>query len=127
MELRTLKLFCDLVETQSFSRAAERNYLSQSAVSQKLRALEREYGHVLIERGKGKGRIQLTEAGQILYEGAKPILSEMQELDARLRGLSDEVAGTVNVATVYSVGLHSLPGRLNLFLAAHPKISVHLE
>ncbi|HZT42705.1 MAG TPA: LysR family transcriptional regulator [Chthonomonadaceae bacterium] len=127
MELRTLRLFCDLVETQSFSRAAERSYLSQSAVSQKLRALEQEYGHVLIERGKGKGRLQLTEAGQILYEGAKPILSEMQELDARLRGLSDEAAGTVNVATVYSVGLHSLPGRLKPFLAAHPKISVHLE
>jgi DNA-binding transcriptional LysR family regulator len=127
MELRTLRLFCDLVETQSFSRAAERNYLSQSAVSQKLRALEKEYGHVLIERGKGKGRIQLTEAGQILYEGAKPILSEMQELDARLRGLSDEVAGMVRVATVYSVGLHSLPGRLKPFLAAHPKVSVHLE
>jgi|SRR5579871_2285870 len=127
MELRTLKLFCDLVETQSFSRAAERHFLSQPAVSQKLRALEREYGHVLIERGKGKGRIQPTEAGQILYEGAKPILSEMQELDSRLRGLSDEIAGTVHVATVYSVGLHSLPGRLKPFLAAHPKISVHLE
>lgn len=127
MELETLRIFCDLIEMRSFSRTAERNFLSQSAVSQRIRALEREYGQVLIERGKGKGRLQPTEAGQILYEGAKPLLHEAAELTARLRGLSEEEAGTVRVATVYSVGLHALPGRLKPFLAAHPKINIHLE
>lgn len=127
MELTTLQLFCDLVETRSFSRAAERNFLSQSAVSQRLRALEHELGQTLLDRGKGKGRVTPTEAGQILYEGAKPLLSAAAELEARLRGLSDEVAGTVRVETVYSVGLHALPGRLKPFLAAYPKINVHLE
>jgi DNA-binding transcriptional LysR family regulator len=127
LELITLQLFCDLVETRSFSRAAERNFLSQSAVSQRLRALERELGQTLLDRGKGKGRVTPTEAGKILYEGAKPLLSAAAELEARLRGLSDEVAGTVRVATVYSVGLHALPGRLKPFLAAYPKINVHLE
>ena len=48
-------------------------------------------------------------------------------LEAELRGLSDEVAGTVRVATVYSVGLHALPPRLKPFLAAHPRVNVHLE
>src|SRR5581483_8554459 len=101
----------DLVETRSFSRAAERNFVSQSAVSQRLRTLEREYGQLLIERGRGKGLIAPTEAGQILYAGAKSLLGEAAALEARLRGLSEEVAGTVRVATVYSVGLHALPGR----------------
>jgi DNA-binding transcriptional LysR family regulator len=127
VETTTLQLFCDLVETESFTIAAERNFISQSAVSQRLRALERELGEVLLERGKGRGRIVLTEAGRILYEGAKPLLNEFSELEARLRGLSDAIAGTVRVATVYSVGLHALPGRLKPFLARHPQVNVHLE
>jgi DNA-binding transcriptional LysR family regulator len=127
MELNDLRLFCDLVETSSFSQTAERNFVSQSAVSQRLRALERHYGQIFLERGKGKGRIAPTEAGRILYAGAKPLVHEAAELDARLRGLSSEVAGTVRVATVYSVGLHALPGRLKPFLAAHPQVNVHLE
>lgn len=127
MELSDLRLFCDVVETGSFSRAAERNFISQSAVSQRLRTLEAAYNQSFLERSKGKGRVTPTEAGRILYEGAKPLVQEATELDLRLRGLRDEVAGTVRVATVYSVGLHALPGRLKPFLAAHPKVNVHLE
>lgn len=127
MELSDLRLFCNLIETGSFSRAAERTFVSQSAVSQRLRVMEREFGQILLDRGKGKGRVTPTEAGKILYDGAKPLLSQAEELEMSLRGLSDEVAGTVRVATVYSVGLHALPGRLKPFLAAHPRVNVHLE
>jgi LysR family transcriptional regulator, transcriptional activator of the cysJI operon len=127
MDLISLRLFCDLVESRSFQRAAERSYISQPAASRRIRDLERNYAQVLLERGKGKGRIEPTEAGRLLYEGAKVLLNEADELDARIRGLSEEVAGTVRVATVYSVGLHSMPGRLKPFLAAHPQVNVHLE
>ena len=127
MELTDLRMFCHLIETGSFSRAAERSFVSQSAVSQRLRAMEREFGQTLLDRGKGKGRVTPTEAGKVLYEGAKPLLSGAEELEIRLRGLNEEVGGTVRVATVYSVGLHALPGRLKPFLAAHPKVNVHLE
>ena len=127
MELSDLRLFCNLIETGSFSRAAERTFVSQSAVSQRLRSMEREFGQVLLDRGKGKGRVTPTEAGKILYEGAKPLLSQADELEISLRGLSEEIAGPVRVATVYSVGLHALPPRLKPFLAAHPHVNVHLE
>src|SRR5258708_4320262 len=127
MDLSALKLYCDLVETHSFSRSAERNYMSQSAVSQRIRGLEREYGQVLIDRGRGRGGVSPTDAGKILYEGATRILSDASDLEARIRGLTDEVAGTIRVATVYSVGLHALPGRLKPFLTSHPLVNVHLE
>ncbi len=127
MDLSDLRLFCDLVETGSFSRAAERNFVSQSAVSQRLRALEREFDQVFLQRSKGKSYIVLTEAGRVLYEGAKPLVGEVAELDNRLRCMQDEISGTVRVATVYSVGLHALPRRLKSFLAEHPKVNVHLE
>ena len=120
LDLNTLQLFCDLVETGSFSRAADRSFVTQSAVSQRLRALERECGQSLIERGQGRGAARATLAGQMLYEGAKRLLREAVALEESLRGLSDEAAGTVRVATVYSVGLHALPPRLKPFLAAHP-------
>ena len=120
-------MFTDLVETGSFSRTAEKNFVSQSAVSQRIRVLEREYGETLLERGQGRGRVTITAAGDTLYSGAKPLLQRAALLDAEMRQLSDEIAGTVRVATVYSVGLHALPPRLKPFLAAHPRINVHLE
>ena len=88
LHLETLKLFCDLVETHSFSRAADKNFVSQSAVSQRLRALEREYGQTLLDRGQGRGTVTPTAAGRLLYEGAKRLLREAGALDAQLRGLS---------------------------------------
>jgi len=125
--LDSLQLFIDLVESGSFSRAAEKNFISQSAVSQRLRALEREYGQTLLDRGQGRGRVTATPAGETLYRGAREVLQRAEALDAEMRQLSDEVAGTVRVATVYSVGLHALPPRLKPFLAAHPRVNVHLE
>lgn len=127
INLDSLQLFCDLVETGSFSRAAEKNFVSQSAVSQRLRALERDYARTLLERGQGRGRVAPTEAGQMLYDSAKSLLRDAVALDSALRGLGDELAGTVKVATVYSVGLHALPPRLKPFLAAHPRVNVQLE
>jgi DNA-binding transcriptional LysR family regulator len=125
--LESLQLFCDLVESQSFTRAAERNHLSQSAVSQRLRAVERHYGQTLIERGQGRGQVEATAAGRILYQGARRLLRDASALDVQMRELTDQVGGTIRVATVYSVGLHALPPRLKPFLVHHPSINVHLE
>ena len=63
LHLETLQLLCDLIETGSFSRAADKNFVSQSAVSQRLRVLEREYGQTLLDRGQGRGTVTPTEAG----------------------------------------------------------------
>lgn len=127
LNLDSLQIFSDLVETGSFSRAAEKNFVSQSAVSQRLKALEHDYGQTLLDRGQGRGRVTPTVAGEALYAGSKTLLSGAAALDSEMRQLSDEVAGTVRVATVYSVGLHALPPRLKPFLAAHPRVNVHLE
>jgi DNA-binding transcriptional LysR family regulator len=127
LSLESLDLFCSLVEIGSFSRTADKHFLSQSAVSQRLRAMEKDCGQTLLDRGQGRGRIAPTDAGRLLYDGAKRLLREAEALDAQIQGLSDEVAGTVRVATVYSVGLHALPPRLRPFLADHPRVNVHLE
>jgi DNA-binding transcriptional LysR family regulator len=126
VHIETLKTFCDLVDTGSFSKAARQNFVSQSAVSQQLRALEQRYGRRLIDRGPGSP-IVLTEAGRLLYSEGKALLERFHALDHRLRRDAQVMAGTVRVATVYSVGLHALPPFVKQFLVAHPQVNVRVE
>jgi len=126
MHIETLKTFCDLVETGSLSRAAKLNLVSQSAVSQQLRALERRYGRRLIERAPRIGA-RPTEMGQAFYDEVKPLLERLAALEQRLRARPDVVAGTVRVATVYSVGLHTLPPAIKRCLARYPGVNVRLS
>src|SRR5438270_2873778 len=86
-DLVALQVFCRIVETGSFSEAAEACYLSQSAVSQRVRTLERHYGRVLLERGRGRSGAEPTEAGQALYESAREILDRVEIIETRLREL----------------------------------------
>jgi len=126
VHVETLKTFCDLVDSGSFSKAARQNFVSQSAVSQQLRALETHYGRRLLERGPGRPLV-LTEAGRLLYSEGKDILERFRALDHRLRNDSQAISGTVRVATVYSVGLHALPPFVKQFLATHPQVNVRVE
>jgi DNA-binding transcriptional LysR family regulator len=126
MHIETLKTFCDLVESGSFNKAAELNFISQSAVSQQLKALERRYSRPLLERG-GRHGVALTEAGRLLYAECKVLLERFRALEERLQERSVTFAGTVRLATVYSIGLHELPPYVTRFMKAHPQVKVHVE
>ena len=73
MQIDHLKIFCDLAEAQSFSKAATLHRISQSAVSQQVRALEKKLGVILVERGRRS--FALTPEGQSLVDAAKEILA----------------------------------------------------
>jgi len=126
MHIETLKTFCDVVESGSLSKAAKLNFVSQSAVSQQLSALERRYDRKLLERGRGQP-VAPTEAGRLLYAEGKAILARFGALDQKLRQRPEAMTGTVRVATVYSIGLHSLPPYVKQFLRAHPQVNVRVE
>lgn len=125
MHIETLKVFCDLAETGSFSLAASKNFITQSAVSQQIRGLEERYGRELVERSKGN--VRLTQAGQVLYDAGKAIVHKYHEVQDSLQSLSHSVAGTVRVATVYSVGLYELSSPLKRYLQTFPDVNIHLE
>ena len=72
MQIESLKVFCDLAETESFTKAAQINGVTQSAVSQQISSLERQFKSLLIERSKKKFR--LTREGQVLYDYSKQII-----------------------------------------------------
>jgi DNA-binding transcriptional LysR family regulator len=110
MQIESLKVYCDLVETESFTKAAEVNNITQSAVSQQISSLEKLFKSLLIERSKKKFR--LTREGQVLYAYSKQIIQTYDSLQNRLQEIKDIISGTIRVATIYSIGLHDLPAYL---------------
>lgn len=125
MQIESLKVFCDLAETESFTKAAQINHVTQSAVSQQISSLERQFKSLLIERSKKKFR--LTREGQVLYDYSKQIIQTYDALFSRLQEIKDIISGTIRVATIYSIGLHDLPPYLKKFLKTFPTVNVHVE
>src|SRR5881396_3320770 len=125
MQIDSLKVFCDLADTESFTKAAQINDVTQSAVSQKISSLEKTFKSLLIERSKKKFR--LTREGQVLYEYSKQIIATYDALHSKLQEIKDIISGTIRVATIYSVGLHDLPPYLKKFLKGYPTVTVHVE
>ena len=127
MHIETLKVFCDLVDLQSFSLAAERNFVTQSAVSQQIRTLEEKFKRRLLERVRGRREVRLTPAGEVFYRESKNVLDCYAGLNESMRGLVGKIGGTVKVATVYSVGLHELPPVVREFMSKFPSAKIDLE
>lgn len=125
MLISYLQVYCDIIETSSFSKAAARNFISQPAVSQQVKALEEHFHQKLIERSP-QG-IYPTEAGRLFYEGAREILERYQNLERQMADLTQTVSGTIRVATVYTVGLHDLPPYIKRFIQAYPQARIHVE
>ncbi len=127
MHIETLKVFCDLVDLESFSLAAERNFITQSAVSQQIRTLEDKFKRRLLERVRGRRDVKLTPAGDVFYKESKKVLAAYDEMQESLRGIVGKIGGTVKVATVYSVGLHELPVKVREFMTKFPAAKIDLE
>jgi DNA-binding transcriptional LysR family regulator len=127
MQIETLKIFCDLVGSKSFSQAAEANYVTQSAVSQQVRGLEEKFKRRLLERVRGRREVRLTEGGAAFYEESRQVLAAYAQLEERMRTLTGTVSGRLGVATVYSIGLHELPTVVRRFMALYPEAKIDLE
>ena len=125
MQIESLKLFCDLAETTSFTKAAKINGVTQSAVSQQISSLETKFDAVLIERSKKK--FTLTKEGNTLYNYSKQIIQTYDELRHKIQEIQNVVTGTIKVVTIYSIGLHELPPYLKKFLKKHPTVNVSVE
>ncbi len=125
MQIESLKVFCDLAETESFTKAAQINAVTQSAVSQQISSLERQFKSLLIERSKKKFR--LTREGQVLYDYSKQIIQIYEALFSQLQEIKDIISGTIRVSTIYSIGLHDLPPYIKRFLKSYPTVNVHVE
>lgn len=127
MQLEALKIFCDVVRWGSFSRGAHENQISQSSASQAVHQLELRLGVKLIDRSKRP--LVLTPHGKVYYEGCKDLVGRYYEIETRVKALEDDhkVAGTVRVASIYSVGLHHMSRYAQQFAELYPEANVRLE
>ncbi len=125
MHIETLKVFCDLAELLSFSKPAEKHLLSQSAVSQQLAQLELAHKCQLVNRRKRP--IELTKEGQLLYQAARDMLDRYEQLKSQLNALKSSTGSRINVAAIYSIGMHTLPSYVKKFMVRYPKVNVHIE
>jgi DNA-binding transcriptional LysR family regulator len=125
MHIRFLRIFCDIVDLASFSRAAEANGVSQSNASQVVHQLEERLGVQLIDRSKRP--FVITPEGQRFLEGCRVIVQRYDDLEREVRSLHEAVVSRLTVASIYSVGLAHMSRFLREFLAANPKADVRLE
>ncbi len=125
MQIENFKIFADLVETKSFSKSAKLNGITQSAVSQQARAMERHFKTLLIDRSQKQ--FQLTREGQRVYEAAKEILHTYEKLLSELQEMKKVISGTIRISTIYSIGLHELPPYIKKFLHDFPSVNVRVE
>ncbi len=125
MHLETLKLFRDLAELRSLSKTAEQHILSQSAVSQQLAQLEAILKCQLVNRKKRP--IEITREGELVHVAAKDIIARYEELQSELNALKYASTGRLNVAAIFSIGMHTLPEYLKKFMVRYPEVHVHLE
>ena len=125
MQIENFKIFADLVETKSFSKSAKLNGITQSAVSQQARAMERHFKTLLIDRSQKQ--FQLTREGQRVYESAKEILHTYDKLLSELQEMKKVISGTIRISTIYSIGLHELPAYIKKFLHDYPSVNVRVE
>jgi len=122
---KQLRAFVYTVKLGTLTRAAEALFLSQPSVSLQLQALERELGHQLLERRRR--RINLTEAGEALYELARPLVEGWENLDrdfhTRMSGMQ---AGKLTIAAGTSTIQYLLPELVRRYRERYPAVQLQL-
>lgn len=122
MELHQLRYFCAVVDTHSFSRAAQQCHVSQPSLSQQILKLEDELGARLFDR---LGRtIRLTTLGETFLPRARAVLRELEAARGAVNEKKDSVSGTITVGVIPTVAPYLLPPHLAAFSRKCPEAQV---
>src|SRR5215207_8601066 len=122
MELSQLRTFREVAEALSFTRAAQKLNMTQSAVSHQIKALERELGEPLFIRAKGG--VRLTDSGQLALSYADRILEEADSLRERIRGDEHEPRGRVRAAAATQAFVHLFARLFESFMRDHEGVEL---
>tara|TARA_B110000046_G_scaffold84384_1_gene92478 strand:- start:2581 stop:3489 length:909 start_codon:yes stop_codon:yes gene_type:complete len=125
MDNQNLKAFITVADCGSFSDAADRLYITQSAISKRIAQLELQIGKKLFDRIARQ--VSLTEAGIELLPRAQRILKEYENALQAINDLSGEATGTLRLAISHHLGLHRLPPILKQFAQQYPSVTLDIE
>jgi DNA-binding transcriptional LysR family regulator len=125
MDLRQMEMFRAVAEEGSFTKAAERLHVSQSAVSRQVKLLEDELGGVLLHRGPRK--VALTGPGELLLKTTHRVERELQDALAQIAETRALQRGTLSLAGGMTVCMYILPRVLKRFRSLYPKVELSLS
>lgn len=125
MELQQLRYVVEVAATSSFTRAAERCFVTQSALSHQIAALERELGTRLFVRSSRS--VRLSEAGEVFVEHARTALRAAEQAKEDAAAADGVVIGTLRVGVIPTLTAVDLPAVLVAYRAAHPAARVELQ
>jgi len=124
MELRHLRYFITVAEEMSFTRASRKLHIAQPPLSRQIRKLEEDLGVMLLERNSRSMR--LTNAGRILLEEGRGMLSQAAGIVERCRRAGTQASECVRVGFATGLG-DSLQAALVQHLGSHPQAEVHYK
>lgn len=127
LDVKDCAILCGLRRYGSISQVATHIGVSQPAISQRITALETRLGFRILDRGPGRSGQQLNAHGIVLEDASRRILGILDELPSALYGASLDLVGRLQVATVYSLGLHSLAEPIRRFINEAPNVEFDIE
>jgi DNA-binding transcriptional LysR family regulator len=125
LTLSEAKLFREISQTKSISRAAAHCGISQSAATQHLQEVERRLGLGLVDRSTRP--LALTEAGRLYADFCRDILRREEQFHVALQKLRGDAGGTVRVASIYSIGLSEMSRLREQFELRYPQAQLHVD
>ncbi len=126
MNPNALRYFLEVAEAGSFRRAGDSLRIAASAVNRQVSLLEADLGAALFERGRGRNRLRLTAAGEILARYARTALNEVERARYEIEALQGLRAGNIILGAPETLGREFLPTFLAGFHAAYPRISFRI-
>ena len=125
MLLRQIQFFVSIVDENSFTEAAEKNYVSQSAISQAMNALETDLGVKLIER---KNRsFQITTAGEYFYRKCKSLLTDLEAIKKETIRLGSDEEMALHVGYINLYAGPELSDAIAEFSALYPEVNISVQ
>lgn len=125
MNLNQLRIFYESARLENFSKAAERLYITQPAVSAQIKQLE-DFFDVKLFNTVGR-RVHLTEAGKVLLDSAQKIFEAEREAEAAMQDIRELKRGSLHIAVTKDYAPYVIPRYVSRFHALHPGISIHLS
>lgn len=122
MDLRQLEMFRAVAEEGTFTKAAKRVHVTQSAISRQIKLLEEELGSVVLHRGQK--RVALTQSGDLLLKTVHRVQRELQETVSQISETRSLNRGSLSLAGGMTVCMYILPPVLKKFRALYPAVEL---
>jgi DNA-binding transcriptional LysR family regulator len=125
MDIRQLQYFVEVAKHKNFTKAAHALHVSQPSISKMLKGMEEELGVVLLDRTERK--MQLTDAGEVVYSHATKVLQLMESLSSSIAEIRNVERGRVKMGMMPTVGSYLLPNVIALFKKQYPGIDIEMK